>query len=237
MDLSDIVFENRNKEYGAYYLKKRYVKYLAVSFLIIMVVIGGFVGYSIAYKFYDISNIPMPRGVVYEPTYISEEEISIPEPPEEKLQEPEPDEINEVPVVTDSLKNVAHKEAEKPKEEQKPQEDTSDSSAGAGKFGTANGDLTVAIQRMPQFPGGEDALASFLQKKLQHVRRNKKGIVLVTFVVKRDGRVDNVRVVRSLTPELDQVCVTVVNSMPVWSPAMSGGRPIEFFYNLPITFY
>lgn len=240
MDLFDIVFEKRNKEYGAYYLHKKYVRYLAVSFSIILFIVLLFTGYALAYKFYSLKPVPLPKGVLYEPTYLSEEDFQVPELPElEPEVEPEPDELTENIVIEDSVKNVAQKVEEKtpPKEESN---ESQDSSSAGGPVGFENGDITVPIERMPQFPGGEKALVSYLQRNIQSNLRptikKAKGIVVISFVVKRDGSVGNVKVVRSLTPELDQICLKVVNSMPFWKPAISGGRPIEIIHNLPITF-
>lgn len=241
MDLSDIVFEDRNKEYGAYLLKKKYVKYLAISFSITILVVLGFTGYSLAYKFYNVKSIPLPRGVVYEPTYLSEEDIAPPEQPELKpLEKVETSEkLNEVPIVTDSLQNAPKKKETPPKEEPKDEEEQ-DSSAGGGRQGVADGDITVPIQRMPQFPGGENALRAFMR---QNIRQNvisktsrMRGVVVVSFVVQRDGRVGNIKVIKSLSPEIDQECIRVVSAMPLWQPAISGGRPIEIIHNLPFTF-
>jgi TonB family protein len=198
-----------------------------------------FAGYSVAYKFYSFKPVSMPRGVMYEPVNISEEDIQAPELPEKKPQEPIVEKINETPVVSDSVQNTAKKEIEK-KEEQKPNENQQDSSAGGGRQGVANGDITVPIQRMPEFPGGEPALASFIQNniRLNAIPRSQRirGIVVVSFKVQRDGRIGDIKVVRSLSPELDQECVRVVSMMPLWRPAISGGRAIDLTHNLPFTF-
>lgn len=238
MDLFDIVFENRNKDYGAYDLRKRYVKYLAISFSIILGVALIITGYSLAYKFYTIKPINLPKGVVYEPTFISEEELAIPELPEEPLEKPKPDDVTENIVIEDSVKAAP----KKPKEiivKEEPSE-KEDSSASGGNVGIANGDITVPIQRMPQFPGGEQAMALFLQKNIQMNLRpgtkRARGVVVVSFVVRRDGRVDDVKIARSLSPDLDQICLKVVKGMPLWNPAISGGHPIEIYHNVPITF-
>lgn len=240
MDLTEIVFENRNKDYGAYFLRKKYARYLLVSFSVVLFLILIFAGYSIAYKFYSFKPVNMPRGVVYEPTFISEEDIQAPEIPEKKPQDPVVEKLNETPVVSDSVQNTAKKEIDK-KEEQKQNEEQQDSSSGGSpQQGVANGEITVPIQRMPEFPGGEAALASFIQTniRLNAIPRNQrvKGIVVVSFKVQRDGRIGDIKVVRSLTPELDRECMRVVSMMPLWRPAISGGRAIDLTHNLPFTF-
>jgi protein TonB len=239
MDLSDIVFENRNKDYGAYYLRKRYVRHLLISFSIVLFLVLLFAGYSVAYKFFSFKPVSMPRGVVYEPTYLSEEDIVAPELPEKKQEEPLVEELNESPVVSDSVQNTAKKEIEKEEELKEENEEMQDSSSGGGRQGVADGEIIVPIQRMPEFPGGESALASFIQKnfRLNAISRSQRvrGIVVVSFKVLRDGRLGDIKVVRSLTPELDQECIRVVSIMPLWRPAVSGGRAIDLTHNLPFT--
>lgn len=240
MDLSDIVFENRNKDYGAYYLQKKYVRYLLIAFSAVLFLVLIFAGYSLAYKFYSLKPVQMPRGVLYEPTYLSEEEIIAPELPEKKPEVPVVEEVNEEVVVMDSVQNTAKKEIEPKEHLEKKNQDQQDSSSGGGVQGVANGELKVPIQRMPQFPGGEAALAAFIQKNvnLSAIPRNKrmKGLVIVSFEVQRDGRVGDIKVVRSLSPEIDRECMRVVSIMPLWNPAISGGRPINLTHNLPFAF-
>lgn len=239
MDLSDIVFENRNKEYGAYKLQKKYARTLVVAFSITLFIVLLFTGYSLAYKFYSFNPVPLPRGVIYEPTYISEEEIAAPELPEEKPQEkiePSSEKLNETPIVTDSIPNTAQKKEEPPEEQVNEEVEEQEAIAGGGQQGVVNGEITVPIQRMPQFPGGEQALASFVQRNFKYGAKRARGVVVISFVVKRDGRVSDVKIVRSLTPEIDQECLRVVSLMPLWKPAISGGRPIEIIHNLPFSF-
>lgn len=236
----DIVFENRNKDYGAYYLRKRYVRYLLVSFSIILFLILLFVAYAWAYKFYSFKPTMIPRGVVYEPTYISEEEIHAPELPEEKLEEPVPEELEETPIVADSVQNTAQKEVEEKKETEKDAEKNDSSSGSSGPQGMANGDIMVPVQRMPQFPGGDEALAAFVQKNYRPnaIPRNRRasGIVVISFKVQRTGQVADIKVFHSINQEIDQECMRVVAMMPLWNPAISGGRPVEVVHQLPFVF-
>lgn len=241
MDLADIVFENKNKEYGAYDLKKKYVRNLAVAFSVTIFIALIFTGYSLAYKFYSIKEVALPRGVVYEPTSISIEDIIPPEiqKPVEKI-EPTVEKLNDTPIISDTVRQTAQNIVEEPVEEKKEEIQEQDSSGGGGRHGVANGSLTVPIQRWPEFPGGEKALATFMQQNIRHQvlakTKRVKGVVVVSFVVKRDGRVGDIRIIRSLSPEIDEECIRVVSAMPLWKPAISGGRPIEIVHNLPFTF-
>lgn len=241
MELVDIVFEERNKQYGGYYLRKKYFRYLGVSFLITLSVCLLFCGYVIGYKFFSIQSVPNIKGVIYDPIYISEQQLLSPEPPLQKPEElivPEvkTEEIIAAPAVTDS---VPLQTKEQPKEPEKKEEPAKDSASGGGSFGNPNGDIDIAVERLPEFPGGENAKTAFIIRNTnsQLVKRSRvRGNVIVSFRIRRDGKIDDVKVVKSLNPEIDKECVRVISSMPNWSPAMSGGKPIDFWHNQPFVF-
>jgi periplasmic protein TonB len=240
MQLADIVFEKRNKEYGAYYLRKKAVRYLGVSFSITLLLCLLFIGYLWLRDYMDTSYMPSVKGVIFEPSYLSNEQVISPEPPKPEIQEavvPQVKDDVSAPVVTDSVPN----KTEKPQEEQKKDEnEQGDSLSGPGSPGLANGDITVPVERMPEFPGGEKALNAFMQRNVRYAQLSKnnkvRGLVIISFVVKRDGTIGNIKIVKSLNTEFDQECIRVVNSMPRWMPAISGGRPIEIIHNLPFVF-
>ena len=63
-----------------------------------------------------------------------------------------------------------------------------------------------------------------------------QGRVTVSFIVEKDGRVSNVRLLRSVQPLLDKEAVRVVKSMPKWSPGKQNGKPVRVRFNLPVMF-
>ena len=95
-------------------------------------------------------------------------------------------------------------------------------------------------EEMPQFPGGDDALAAFLAKEIQYpeVARSNgiTGTVLVEFVVERDGRVSNAKVKVPLFPDCDKEAVRGIMAMPKWKPGKNMGKPVRVFYTVPVTF-
>ena len=95
-------------------------------------------------------------------------------------------------------------------------------------------------EEMPEFPGGPDALNSFLTKEIQYpeVARNNgiMGTVLVEFVVEKDGRVSNAKVKVPLFPDCDKEAVRGVMAMPKWKPGKNMGKPVRCFYQVPVTF-
>lgn len=95
-------------------------------------------------------------------------------------------------------------------------------------------------EEKPKFPGGDVALLKFVAEHLRYPSeaREKKiqGRVVIQFVVKADGGIGDVRVVRSLDPALDAEAVRVAKLLPAFSPGRINGRPVAVCYTLPVTF-
>jgi len=95
-------------------------------------------------------------------------------------------------------------------------------------------------ERLPEFPGGEAALMRYLGNNIQYPRKDKRkgiqGTVYVRFVVDRYGKLNNPRVVKSVSSGLDAECMRVVSRMPQWTPGVQFNRKVSVEYNLPIKF-
>jgi len=95
-------------------------------------------------------------------------------------------------------------------------------------------------EEMPEFPGGMDALQAFLVREIQYPQAAKDngitGTVLVEFVVEKDGSVTNAKVKVPLFPECDKEACRAVMSMPKWKPGKNMGKPVQCYYQVPITF-
>lgn len=91
-----------------------------------------------------------------------------------------------------------------------------------------------------EFEGGQQALMTWLSQNMQYpakaVEDDAQGRVLVGFIVNRDGSVDDVKVVKSVHPALDEEAVRVVKAMPKWKPGKKGGKTVRVRYTLPMTF-
>lgn len=91
--------------------------------------------------------------------------------------------------------------------------------------------------QMPSFPGN---LMSYLSENIKYpVEAQINGIqgrVVVSFVVEKDGSLSDVRVARSVDPELDAEALRVVSSMPKWNPGMDKGKYVRVKYNVPVSF-
>lgn len=104
----------------------------------------------------------------------------------------------------------------------------------------AEPEIFTIVEDMPAFPGGEAEMYKYLGKNLKYPSMAKdaniQGIVYVTFVVKEDGKISDVRVLRGIGAGCDEAAVAVVEKMPSWSPGKQRGKPVRVQYNLPIRF-
>ena len=98
----------------------------------------------------------------------------------------------------------------------------------------------LAPQVIPEFPGGIKALMSWLGENIHYpaamVADNIEGRVIVQFVVEKDGKVSNPRLVKGVCPAADEEALRVVGEMPAWIPGREGGKPVACQFTLPISF-
>ena len=83
------------------------------------------------------------------------------------------------------------------------------------------------ITKMPEFPGGKEALNYYL---------TKSGKVMVGFVVSRTGKIQDVKIVKGLNRICDKAAIRVVESMPDWTPGQCEGENVSIYLRLPLTF-
>lgn len=100
--------------------------------------------------------------------------------------------------------------------------------------------LYYDYERMPEFPGGAQKLSRYISSQIRYpkkmVRRKIGGRVLVGFKVDVDGRIYDVKITRSVNPELDAEAMRVVMGMPRWYPGLQDGEAVKVSFNIPIVF-
>ena len=97
------------------------------------------------------------------------------------------------------------------------------------------------VEVMPQFKGGNKALMEYLMMNVKYpesaAKAKQQGKAVVGFVVKKDGTVSDVYIVKSTGYDvLDNEAMRVVKSMPAWEPGKQKGKPVDVKYFVPITF-
>lgn len=97
-----------------------------------------------------------------------------------------------------------------------------------------------AAEEKPSFPGGEKALMQYIKDNTYYPEEMCEGAaqgrVMVGFVINEDGSISDVKVLRSLTPECDEVAVKIVKGMPKWNPGKQNGKAVKTKYTVPVSF-
>lgn len=106
--------------------------------------------------------------------------------------------------------------------------------------GTEQEEVFTFVEQMPQFPGGEAAFQAYLVKNLQYPEMEREagiqGKVYASFVVDRDGKITDVKVVRGVSPGLDREALRVLKAMPNWSRGKQSGRAVAVRMTVPVRF-
>ena len=147
--------------------------------------------------------------------------------------------VEEIINIVEDDKEIEQVEIQSSEDDQKEAQKIIEMPAPVEEEEVTNEIFTV-VEDMPQFPGGDAALLSYIGKSVKYpVIAQENGIqgrVIVSFVVERDGSVADAVVVRGVDPSLDKEALRVVNSMPKWTPGKQRGKPVRVKYTLPVTF-
>ena len=244
----DIVFESRNKEYGAYSLRKRYSRNVMISLLIGTVIMATLIitPYLNA-KAADNAAKRAERQVEIKMENLDQpnETVAPPPPP----PPPPADVVQQAkyvpPVVVDSVKpeeNVQLMTADEAQIEVQDQEVVEVVEEVKEEVQEEDPEATpfVVVEEMPMYPGGDAALLKYIGENTQYPEiakeNNIQGRVIVRFCVTSKGGVSQVSILKGVDPELDAEAIRVVNTLPAFKPGKQGGKPVPVWYMVPITF-
>jgi protein TonB len=254
-DFDEIVFEKRNKEYGAYELRKRYNRNMNIAF-----------GIAIAVFLFSVS-IPTIldklSDLTKEEVKVQEVDLKLTDPPPLDKDEPPPPPPppDPPPPVQETIKFTPPVIVEEVKEEDipPPQEvanettvstktqegsneiiDLPDEGGGDDDAGLGNQEIFTVVEKMPEFEGGEEKLREFLSKNIKYPSMAKEngisGTVYITFVVEGDGKITDVKSLRGLGGGLTEEAIRVVKMMPNWTSGRQNGKPVRVQFTLPVKF-
>ena len=247
-NLDDIVFENRNKDYGAYSLRKNYNKNMMSAVIIAITVFLLGVSVPLIANYFSTgkgSVGPDDIIVIMEPTPKKVEIAKLPEAPMEKKKERTyrapvvttndaevPDDLmdlmdlarNEAP--TDTSGTLVDVPEDKPNTKVIDDEDVSKP--------------PTIVEEMPEFPGGDVARIKFLAENTKYPDVAKQtgiqGPVYLTFVVEKDGSITNVKILRGIGGGCDDEAMRVAKLMPKWNPGRQNGKEVRVQMNMPTSF-
>ena len=98
----------------------------------------------------------------------------------------------------------------------------------------------VIVEDMPEFPGGEQAIFSYISENVVYPEQAKadtiQGTVYLKFVVDKTGKVAQTEIIRGVHPLLDQEAIKVIENMPEWIPGKQSGKPVDVSMSIPIMF-
>lgn len=265
-DWVDLVFEGRNKSYGAYRLRRSTTKRNIIAVISVLILVLA------CFIILTVKNIVDEQRAKVAVTQVTElSALNQPkkkaEVKQKKIEIKQPEKV--VERVKSSIKFTApvikKDEEVKPEEELKTQDELMNTKVAIGTFDVkgnddANGEVLKAkeviaqpeppkeeenkvfevVEQMPAFPGGDAALMKYLQENTQYptiaAENGVQGRVVVGFVVEKDGSITDVTVIKSQDPSLDREAARVVKSMPRWIPGKQNGSAVRVKYQVPVTF-
>lgn len=101
-------------------------------------------------------------------------------------------------------------------------------------YANSNNEVFIIVEDMPEFPGGKDALNSYIKNAVAGSKESGK--VFVSFVIDNKGNVTNVRLAKSTNEKLNSKALKIVKNMPKWKPGMQRGKPVKVDYTIPFEF-
>lgn len=264
-DILDIIFSGKNKEYGAYVLRKGYKRTLNLALWTAIIFITLATTYPLIYAFLkpkdsgitkhiksisitDLANVDMNKKkdeapppqveappikttvkftvpVIKPDDQVADEFVPTQEDlknvdPGKKTQEGNPQGIDDALYKVETKENVEEKVVV---EEEKVQKQ-----------------VFTYVEEMPSFPGGQDEMLMFVKNNIEYPeiakRAGVEGKVFVTFVVDRNGNINNVNVVKGIGAGCDEEAVKVIRKMPKWTPGKQNGAPVNVQVSIPIFF-
>lgn len=252
---NEAVFENRNKAYGAYEIRKNYDKRLVLIMLAMFVGFGGlWAGSSLMNKQIQYEK---PRVAILDPTAdpfdTKEEEPDVAEPekqqeveqPEQTLQQQtefrEP-EVTDTPD-PDPPTYVSGEEGNTGTTTQTGTGGPLDLPTGGptGGDGTGPIDNTNTIVPIPdldpEFPGGLNAMRKYIADHIDINSIEGSAKVYLKFIVDENGDISKVTVTKSTKecPTCEAAAVKVVKNMPKWRPGIYKGENVKTYFRIPIT--
>jgi len=261
-DILDLVFEDRNKEYGAYNLRKTYNKRirnaLIVTASVALLALGGSL---LANQLNKGAKNVVHEEVNLENAELKEEKKEEPPPPPPPIQEPPKVEMTQF-TPPKIVKDEEVKKEEIPPEQDKL-EDTKISTQN--QEGVKTDELTptdldqkqevivkkeeddenyvwTKVEKEAEFPGGDKAWMKFLtnnlngQVPLDHEAPAGKYTVWIQFIVDKEGKVSDLKALTNNGYGMEDEAMRVLRKVPQWTPALQNGRNVKAYRKQPITF-
>jgi protein TonB len=252
----DILFDKRDKEYGAYQLRKSYPQRFYTSLAVMLSLVVAFAAFSIM----------KPEDTRVSDFFIAVDSVklvAIPVLPPKPLEPPAPAENraivkNVVPVI---VKDVEVTEVPEIKEIENKvigtiskdgdlvEDDIAGPPASTGSAAASvvespkieeKEDVLLTADIMPEYPGGTEALRRFLSRNLRNPDEEQTAAetvrVIARFVVDKDGTITQVVFKENAGSKFEQEVMRVLKKMPKWKPGVFKGKAASVYFTLPVVF-
>jgi protein TonB len=246
----DIVFENRNKDSGAYIIRTLYSRNLITASGIMLLIL------LLAFSYPTIASWFKSDEVVVEEKKLTTV-VALDQPPPIQDTPPPPPKV-EIPPPVKTIKYVAPKvtkeevvEEEVPTiEEIKKTEVSTETVEGPTEVvfeepvkevaEVEDNQVYTFVEQQAEYPGGLEAMNKFIQKNLKYPaqarRMGTEGKVFVGFVINKDGTIVDVSIVKGISSECDKEAMRVIQMMPSWKAGKQNGKAVRVKFILPINF-
>ena len=208
---------------------------------LIYVLMGLVFVLSLCYVALEWTEREVTKYEVSDTEFLFEEEVEIQQTSQETPPPPPPPAVQEVEVLNVVEDNVETESIEVNTEDDKETEVVISAPVDAPDEDEEEEVVFVVVEKMPEFPGGQQALFKYLSENVKYpVIAQENGIqgrVICQFVVNKDGSIVDVEVARSGgDPSLDKEAVRVIKAMPKWKPGKQRGKAVRVKYTVPVSF-
>jgi protein TonB len=248
--MDEVVFEKRNKLYGAYILRKMYNKQLVRALFVSTAILVAGLAYPLASSFRDQSHgrlIINEGDIIYLgnelPPDVEPPVLPPPPPPTTKIQ----NQVRFVPPVV--VDDIVTEDGFLPMDDiNKTQTNPVDINPETSvekqpvivEEPEAKKELFIIAEEMPLFPGGDNERMKFLAQNIQYPQQASElgiqGTVYIQFVVDSKGNITDVKIMRGIGGGCDEEALRVVKIMPKWHPGKQNGKTVRVLYTMPVTF-
>jgi periplasmic protein TonB len=247
--LDDIIFEKRNKKYGAYALRRIYsrnlIRAMVITFIIFLmgISIPLIASYMNESRNLNLDNTTTVTLLDYPKNTSIEKLPELPKATEKKVVPYKPpivttnpdDETDELGDLAENVNNNVIIDTNAGKIE------IFDDEPKTKVLDDDNEILPLAgISEMPEFQGGDEGRIKFFSENLKYPQIAKEigvqGKVFFTFVVEKDGSISDIKLLRGIGSGCDEEASRVVAMMPKWKPGRQNGKEVRVQFNMPISF-
>jgi len=244
-NLTELVFENKNKNYGAYALRVSQNETLFKAMLFSALLFTSIIILAITFS-NTVDKIPFTGGntttiidpgitVVIDPPVVPEKLI------EKKLVDSAPKTFSGQMTASDDPKDAIDKNNVDMNISKNPNPLGNDSAIVSNdipieNMPIENNRIETVPDKMPELDGLYQFISNHLKYPAQAVDAGIEGTVYITFVVEKDGTVTDVKTIRGIGVGCEQEAVRVIKLLPKWTPGIKGGKPVRVQCNLPVKF-